>query len=277
MSAISCVIVSYNSSKELPSCLAAVRDIPGIDLIVVDNASSDDSCAIAREYGARVIANSTNLGFAGGVNIGVMAASKGRDVLLLNPDCQVNVPCIRSLAARLRDNGQLGIVAPTMQYPDGSIGVSGGSRPSLVKEWAAAFQLDRCVPNGVARNILRILHPVLPESFVHYLGTAKDGRLHRVDWVSGFCMLIRREVLTSIGGLSERFFLYFEDVDLCERATEAGWFCGIDASVTAVHSESSAALRVGKSKLYFDGLVAYFSPRGVLARTSCRALRRLAS
>jgi len=277
MSEISCVIVSYNSSKELPSCLEALRDIPGIELIVVDNASSDDSCAIALDYGARVIANSTNVGFAGGVNVGVMAATEGRDVLLLNPDCQVNRRCIRSLAARLRDNRQFGIVAPMMQYPDGSIGISGGSRPSLLKEWAAAFQLDRCVPNAVARSILRVLHPVLPDSFVHYLGTAKDGRLHRVDWVSGFCMLIRRDVLTSIGGLSERFFLYFEDVDLCERANEAGWFCGIDASVAALHSESSAALRVGKSKLYFDGVVAYFSPRGLLARTSCRALRRLAS
>lgn len=277
MSEISCVIVSYNSSKELPSCLAAVRDIPGIELIVVDNASSDDSCAIARDYGARVIANATNVGFAGGVNVGVMAATEGKDVLLLNPDCQVNGPCIQSLATRLRDNAQLGIVAPMMQHPDGSIGISGGSRPSLMKEWAAAFQLDRYVPNALARNVVRILHRVLPDSFAHYLGTTKDGRLHRVDWVSGFCMLVRRDVLTSIGGLSERFFLYFEDVDLCERATEAGWFCGIDAGVAAMHLESSAALRVGKSRLYLDGLVAYFSPRGVVARTSSRVLRRLAS
>lgn len=277
MSDISCVIVSYNSSKELPSCLAAVRDIPGIELIVVDNASSDDSCAIARGYGARVIANSTNVGFAGGVNVGVMAATGGRDVLLLNPDCQVNRGCIESLTARLRDDGQLGIVAPMMEYPDGSIGISGGSRPSLLKEWVAAFQLDRCVPKAVARNIVRVFHRVLPDSFVHYLGTVKDGQLHRVDWVSGFCMLIRRDVLTSVGGLSESFFLYFEDVDLCERAAEAGWFCGIDASVAALHSESSATLRVGKSKLYFDGLVAYISPRGRFSRTSCRALRRLAS
>ena len=277
MSEISCVIVSYNSSNELPSCLAAVRDIPGIELIVVDNGSSDGSCAIARDYGARVIANPTNLGFAAGVNLGVMAASEGRDVLLLNPDCQVSWSCIQSMAARLRDNGRLGIVAPTMQLPDGSTGVSGGSRPSLLKEWVAAFRLDRCVPNALARTIVRTFRGVLPDSFAHYLGTARDGRLHRVDWVSGFCMLIRRDVLTAIGGLDEKFFLYFEDVDLCERATEAGWFCGIDASVSALHSESSAAIRVGKSKLYFDGLVTYFSPRSRVARTSCRALRRLAS
>jgi N-acetylglucosaminyl-diphospho-decaprenol L-rhamnosyltransferase len=277
MTSISCVVVTYNSSLELPSCLSALRAIAGMEIVVVDNASTDDSCEIARQYGARVVVSGSNLGFAAGANLGIAATSDATDVLLVNPDCQVSEACVASLVDRLREDPSLGIVVPVMELPSGSIGISGGSRPSLLKEWAAALRLDRMIPATIARGLVRTLRGALPSGFGHYLGTIRDGRVHRVAWASGFCMLIRRDVLTAIGGFNERFFLYFEDVDLCERAARAGWSSGIDAGVTARHVESSAAKRVGKSKLYFDGLVSYFSNRGLLARVSSRALRRLAS
>ena len=189
---------------------------PEMEVIVVDNASTDGSPEMVREQfpQARLIVNPDNVGFSAGNNRGI-EASEGRYVLLLNPDTITQPGAFAALVAFADAHPEAGVVGAKLLNGDGSLQYSCRAFPTLATGFFRDTPLGRLFPNNRYNR--------------NYLLTDWDHNSPReIEWVSGAAMLIRREVLEQIGNLDEDFFMYCEDVDLCYRARQRGWktlFC----------------------------------------------------
>ena len=211
---ISLCIVSWNVRDHLLACLNSLVDASRgcpIETIVVDNASSDDTVALLRERFQHVnlIANNENRGFAGGTNQ-AMAQARGDYLLLINPDTVLPEGALRELLAVAEAHPEAGIVAPKLINPDGSLQHSCRRFPSVA---AAVFR----------HTILGRLFPNNPWTTDYIMSDWAHDELREVDWVSGACFLVRRELYEQIGPLDDRFFWGSEDVDYCYRAHQAGY------------------------------------------------------
>jgi len=208
---VAVVVVSFNSSPTLSACLDSLTRYVGtpLETVVVDNASTDDSAdtARARHPAPQVIANPTNVGFARACNQGTRATTAPH-VLFLNPDAEVTAGAVEALAARLDSAPDVGVVGPLTRDPDGTVQVSTGPDLSLCAE-------------RQQRRLVRGVRHREPRAVVE--ASARHAREHEPDWVSGACLMARREALEVVGGFDERFFLYEEDADLCRRIRSAGW------------------------------------------------------
>lgn len=193
------VTVTYNSAEMLRRCWAA-PDKP-FEWIVVDNDSADSSAAVAAELGARVIRLPDNVGFARANNVGAEHATRPY-LLFGNPDLVVSVDGLPTLQAHLDRHG--GFVAPQLLYGDGRPQPNGRGLPYLS-----------------ARLGNRHLWPF---SRMHpdYLVLAAPGAATWVSWATGAALAVRHPDFLAIGGWDERFFLYYEDIDLCLRAWRNG-------------------------------------------------------
>jgi GT2 family glycosyltransferase len=212
---LSIIVVSYNSERWLRECLSAVADRLArirAEVVLVDNASTDGSVSlVSAEFPwVRLIRNATNRGFAAAVNRG-LAASRGGAVLWLNPDAVLLDDGMVELVRYLEAHREVGIVGPQLVDPDGAVQRSARAFPSY--EWPVAHR----------RSIWTRLVPWNPYSRRYLRTDADPTRIQEVDWVSGACLLHRREVADALGGLDERFFMYCEDVDFCLRARQHGW------------------------------------------------------
>lgn len=189
------VLVTYNSAAVLQAALSGVSErLPGAEVIVVDNGSHDDTCAIARAAEARVIAGQGNVGFGAGVNIGVRAASTPT-VLVLNPDARLIATDVPKLHQLMRQ-GQLGLVAAFERTET-------ATRPLL--------QPTRRWPSNLAWSMFRWF--VLPRELRDTHLPVRRGERR----ISGAAFLLRRSEFLTLGGFDERIFLYFEDEELSHR------------------------------------------------------------
>lgn len=210
---LSVVTVNWNTCSELRNLLRSAESagFGGVEYIVVDNASWDDSVEmVRREFpSVRLIANDANLGFAGGCNLGI-AASRGRYVMLLNPDSTIEQLDLPALLGFLDGTPDIGITGIKILNTDGSIQHSCRRFPTFQ---AAIFRnslLSRLFPrNHCVRDYLMC-------DWDHDKPTD-------VDWVSGAALIMRRKLIDQVGALDERFFMYCEDVDIAFRARESGW------------------------------------------------------
>ena len=202
---VAIVIVTFNSEQVLPGLLASLQLGLGTvqaDVIVVDNGSSDRTCDIAdHSEGCRLI-RSTNLGYAAGINLGV-SASDAQSFLVLNPDLVLHPESVRPLLRRLRQ-ADVGIVAPTVLNPDGSLHLSLRREPTI----------------GRALGLSGLRWPEVSEYVTDLVDYATP---HSVDWALGAALLISRDCHEALGGWDESYFLYSEETDLCLRARELGW------------------------------------------------------
>ncbi|HBP88495.1 MAG TPA: hypothetical protein DD706_12440 [Nitrospiraceae bacterium] len=213
----SIIIVTYNSSSCIGACLAPLLDMSDVELVIVDNDSKDGTAAkLQNEFPqVRLIALHENIGFGRACNIGV-AASSGSFVLFLNPDTIPRVEAIRTLIQFYGKHPRVGIIGGRLVDPSGLPLQSMGDTPSLtglVLDKPMAWLARRVGPQGFFRRVLgrcsakfRMPHEAEP-----------------VAWVSGAFLCCRGSIWNEIGGFDEKFFLYYEDVDLCLRATQAGW------------------------------------------------------
>jgi len=210
--------VTYNSAGAIDSCL---KTLHGFEVLVVDNASTDDTVAIVRKHSwVNVIISAANRGFAAGVNIGLQHFP-GRDVLLLNPDVQTERSAIESLVRTLDECPGAGVVAPMLLYPDGGPQESARS----FKSWSSV--LARRTRWGQTKWGRRALD--------HHLISARCTEPTAVDWVIGAAMLVRADAVQEVGGMDERFFLYEEDLDWCARMWAGGWQVVYDPRVRMFH------------------------------------------
>ncbi|MBU1032371.1 MAG: glycosyltransferase family 2 protein [Patescibacteria group bacterium] len=258
------VIVSWNVENLLECCLRSLPEAcRGLswDVVVVDNASQDDSVSAARRMGiktaqesehgprtvVKVIANSENRGFARACNQGITGAD-ARYVLILNPDTECPPLSLFRFINIANACPDAGILGPQLIYPDGSYQESVRRFPTI---WSQVV-------------ILKKIHHIAPwhPAYTRYL--AKDLILEReqsVDQVMGACFLIRRELIEQAGGLDERYFVWFEEVDYCKRAHELGWMVRYVPSVKVVHHSGQAFAQVyslKKQRMFNDSLLKYF-------------------
>ncbi|MFY1636509.1 glycosyltransferase [Solwaraspora sp. WMMB335] len=271
---VTAIVVAYNSAADLPESLGSLRELPLERIVVADNSSTDTSAQLAREYTPHVLTRA-NDGFGAAINDAVAAVPPADAYLLFNPDARIAPDDYARLVAALRADPELGVVAPLMRYPNGRYGVSAGSDPGMTKEWLAALRVDDLVPDSVRRRLAasRFLRSRIP--MLAYLDVEPSPQTRRVDWVSGFCMLVRADAFHSIDGFDPTYFLYFEDVDLCVRLRERGWSVASVGTSVAQHRESTSTAAVGKNRLYREGMSTYFARHGSRGqRLLAEALRR---
>jgi N-acetylglucosaminyl-diphospho-decaprenol L-rhamnosyltransferase len=205
------VVVAYNSEAELPATLAALRAQlePGDELVVVDNASSDASAAVARSAGATTIEMGTNAGFAGGCWAGVRATHAPL-VFFCNPDAIAAPGALAALRAVAADRPAWGAWQALVTLPGGrEVNTSGGITHWLGMGWAGAHG-----------------------SSVDPLDTAP----REVSFASGAALTVRREAWEAVGGFEDAYFMYGEDLDLSLRLRLAGWGVGIAPAARVEHA-----------------------------------------
>lgn len=216
------VIVNYRTAGLTIDCLKTLKPeadkVPGTRVVIGDNLSPDDSvdrlrAAIEKEgWGAwaSVVALERNGGFSYGNNRLIEPALRAGDrpdlVWLLNPDTLVRPGGLVNLVEFMRQNPACAIAGSRLENPDGSHQTAAFRFPGLLSE------IDSSLNIGVLTVLLENRRVWLPES----------TRPVPVGWVSGASMMVRREVLESTGPLDERYFMYFEELDLCLRASRAG-------------------------------------------------------
>jgi len=210
----SVIIVSFNTREILRACLerlfACTPDL-NLEVIVVDNHSRDASAdMVAKDFPAvKLIRSAVNLGFAAANNVGFKAAS-GDFILLLNPDALLEAGALHKALAHMAANPGIGMGGGRLLDREGREQPSARLYPSLLNE--------ALVISGLASRF--------PKSkfFGRFDRTWDDsGQPARVDWVPGAFALIRKTALEAAGAFDERFFLYYEEVDLCLRFQKAGW------------------------------------------------------
>lgn len=221
---VSVILVSYNSADVIGKALAPIARHPNFEIIVVDNASLDDTVPYISEFfpSVRIIETGENHGFAKAVNIGI-AASCGSHILLLNPDAIIEPRSIQLMLSDLLAS-RAGIVAPLIVHPGGRLRiVSAGSFPSIWSMFCHYFGLSRLM----RRSDKFRGHYLLPSTL--------NKEPMSVDWVTGACMLFTKKTWAEVGGLTERWFMYAEDIDFCFRVRRQGLDVRLLPSMQASH------------------------------------------
>lgn len=189
---------------------------------MIDNNSEDQSTKMVsgKFPQVKLLENKRNLGFSAACNQGIRK-SRGRYILLLNPDTEFVSGGITEMIKFMDSHTRVGICGPQMIDPQGRVHFSCRSFPSYLT----------AVSSG--QSILNRLFPRNPLSRKYLLKDQSQKR--EVDWVSGSCLLTKREVFEKIGPLDELFFMYVEDVDFCYRAKNAGFLVHYLPEVVVIH------------------------------------------
>jgi N-acetylglucosaminyl-diphospho-decaprenol L-rhamnosyltransferase len=219
------VIVNFNTGDYLGRCLASLaahRGDVAMDVLVIDNASSDGShtAAAAAHPWARLIENPENMFLSPAWNQGLRETA-APFVLLLNPDAEWWTGTLADLVAVARANPRAGIVGPRVLNPDGTVYTSGRSFPSLVDAAGHAF--------------LGTVSPRNPFSHRYQLGGWDRTSERSVDWVSGCAMLMPRAALDAVGMFDEGFPLFGEELDMATRLRDAGWTVRFTPVTEVIH------------------------------------------
>jgi GT2 family glycosyltransferase len=227
---LSIVILNWNVRALLDRCLASVRsERYAVELIVVDNASTDDSAAMVREKypHAKLIVNDINRGFTGGNNQGIAAAA-GRYVLVLNPDTELVDNALDRLTDYLEAQPEVGAVGPMLLNSDRSIQPSRRRFPAMLLGFFESTWLQGVVPHRVLRR--------------YYMDDVPATVVQDVDWLTGACTLFRRAVFDRVGGYdAASFFMYSEELDLCRRIKQAGWRIAYLPDAQVIHYEGKSS------------------------------------
>lgn len=229
----SIIIVNWNSRDLLRNCLLSIpRANPDAkyEIIVVDNASSDDSIEMVRREFPDVplIKNSENLGFARAANVGIHA-SQGEIILLLNSDAELKTTgTFEQIEQFFVAHEDVGILGVNLIFPDGVPQAPGGK---FISNW----QLFKS-------QVLFMSSPLFFR-WKDRIFPRKNRKFYDIDYVSGACLFLRRNVIADIGVLNENFYMYGEDMELCYRARQGGWHSAILASVEAIHLKGQSTTK----------------------------------
>ncbi|MEV0355164.1 glycosyltransferase family 2 protein [Nocardia sp. NPDC050697] len=223
---VALALVTYQSAEDLPGfleTLAAAVEPYGVEVIGVDNVSTDRSADIVEEFGGRVIRNPRNVGLAAAINQGA-AATSAEWILVANPDTQLMPGSIAALVDTAASDPRIGMIGPRIARLDGTPYPSGRRFPSLAV--------------GIAHALLGGVWPSNPATR-RYFGTPVTG-VADVDWISGCCMLFRREAFDAVGGFDDRYFLYFEETKMALDMHRAGYRVLLDSSAEIRHREGGS-------------------------------------
>ncbi len=208
------IIVTYNNEKTIKDCLDSVLNKSKVSITVVDNASTDKTCLVVESYGDKVklIKQSENLGFSKSNNIAVKDSKE--DVLIfLNPDTKALGDKLKELVKVLIGSGY-GLIGPKLVYKNGEIQKSVRNLPTIF--------------GAINEYILGV-----KGAYDFYEPLGED--LCEVESVVGACMVIKRDLFLKIGGFDEKFFLYYEDLELCRQIRNKGFKIGYFPKILVTH------------------------------------------
>ena len=236
--------MSWRTRELLGACLRSLCAALGdrlaagtAEVIVVDNASGDGSAERVRDRfpAVHLIANRENRGYAAGNNQGI-AAARGRNVMLLNPDTEVPREAVERLEASLAERPHAGAAAPMLAHPDGRPQASVRGFPTPLALLGAVTGLARLVPAG--------------SPLAAYRPRALPAAPAVVDQPMASCLLLRGETLRAVGGFDEAFPMFFNDVDLCWRLRQAGWEIWFVPEARVVHHGGASTRQVRLAMLW---------------------------
>lgn len=233
---LSIIIVNYNAKRFLRQCLTSLytnESNLSFEAIVVDNNSHDGSVSMVRTDfpQTRLVENGGNVGFAKANNIGLEKA-RGKYTLLLNSDTKVVGDALEKMVLFLDNHPNVAVVTARLVYPDFSDQGVARTFPSPIHGlFGRRSLLTRLFPNNKYSQKYLVSH------------THTTEKPFEVDWVSGACLMVRKEVLEEVGSLDERFWMYWEDADLCFRIKQKGLkvYCVPEAIV--VHYEGKSVTK----------------------------------
>lgn len=257
---LSIVILCWNDHKVLSDCLRSIYSgthSTEFEVIVSDNGSTDGSSEFIRKTfpPVHVIENGANLRFSKGNNVGIQA-SAGEYVLILNPDTVIHQGSLDQWIEFADRHPEAGGFGCRVLNPDGSYQVSARPFPTIRRGWLGALRL----------GVLGYLSDAfIPEEYVRW-----DGDTERlIDWHSGCCLMVRADLLKTLGGFDDQFQYYYEDVDLCHRIWDAGYPIIFTPKVTITHLGGQStterfpiAFELDKHRNRYRYFYKYFGRRG---------------
>lgn len=254
---VAIILVSWNTRDLLRVALSSIRQHAGqpVRVIVVDNASSDGSPDMVRIDlpGARLVVNTENRGFGQANNQGFAVADEPY-TLLLNSDAELTPGALPALIDDLERHPEAGAVGARLVFPDGRFQAAWYRFPTL---WTYGLELA-----AVSRGVYGREYPSVAD-------VPTPGSVP-ADWVSGACMLVRREAIMAIGGFDPDYHLYSEEMDLCRRMWRAGWSVRYCPTAVAVHhvGQSARQRAIEQPRLLWESRLTYFRKHHTAAHTA---------
>jgi len=253
---LSIIIVNWKVKDLLEKCLSSIFEQTkniSFEVFVVDNNSGDGSAEMVREKFPQVdlTAGAENLGFAKGNNLAIKK-SRGRYILLLNPDTEILDNALEKMVRFMDTHPECGVGGCKLLNLDLSLQPSVRAFPDLVSQVFILLKIHHLFPHSKA------MHKYLVQDFDY-------EKTQEVDQVMGAFMMIRREVIEKIGMLDENFWIWFEEVDFCKRAKEAGFkiLYTPEAKIIHLYGQSfKQALSVSKQKVLNRSLAYYLKKHG---------------
>jgi GT2 family glycosyltransferase len=227
---ISIFIVNYNTCSLLEQCLQSIFDTKGdisVEVFVADNSSTDGSPEMIESEFPQVLLTrySQNVGYVRAINP-LLPLANGKYFLLLHPDVEILTNTLNRFIEFFESHSLAGILGANLYYPDGTPNPSEVLFPNFKNEILCfALRLFRRLPGG--KNLAGKHNPL---EWSH-------KSTSQVNWVWNACMIVRREVLQSIGYFDEDFYVWYADWDLCKRAADAGWLVYYVHPAIAIHYE----------------------------------------
>lgn len=259
---IDIVIVHYGDSDTTCAAVGRCTVMDAASVTVVDNSAN-----MPASPSCEVIDPGRNIGFGAAANLGARHGSAPW-VLILNPDVELTAATARALVRALELEPQIAALAPPLRYPNGDGQVNGGQFSGWSRE------LSRCVGAGARLRGLR--SRLRPEARPR----RGDGPAFARAWVSAAALLVRRAAFEQVGGFDERFFLYYEDEDLCRRLRAAGWRVAVGGAGEAVHevggsSGSYQSAHFERSRILYHELHSGPALRRLVTWDASRRIRRM--
>ena len=223
----SVITVNYRSWPYALRCIDSLyrTGYEDFEVVVVNN---DQGATPEIPHPVRLIRNPENVGFARACNQGVYF-SRGENVMFINPDTLVEGDFFESREKFLDENPRAGVAGPRIVGVEGDVQLTARKELGFVSGFLGRTSLlTRLFPQSA---LVKRLFPA----------ARKLTGPTAVDWISGTCLTVRRQVLEEIGPMDERFFMYFEDTDLCRRAREAGWLVYYLPQVQILHHTGASS------------------------------------
>jgi GT2 family glycosyltransferase len=228
---VSIIVVNYNTSNEVLEMLASLDQAtyPNYEVILVDNASPNDDLSLIEEKypSVQLIKSNKNLGFAGANNLGIDVA-KGTYCLFLNPDTCVTPRFLEPLVQTLEQNANIGLVSPKIKYYDS---------PDLI-QYAGTSRMSKYTMRSNSFSKKKADNP-------------ENSTSKLTGYGHGAAMLLPKAVIDKVGKMNESYFLYYEEIDWCERIHYQGYEVYYQANSVVFHKESASIQKESPLKIFY--------------------------
>ncbi|MCL6096462.1 MAG: glycosyltransferase family 2 protein [Patescibacteria group bacterium] len=241
---LSIIILSYNTKELTLDCINAIsqeyeKELRNglFEVVLVDNASTDNSANAFKKLkikNLKLIENKENYGFSKGNNLGAKQAL-GDYILFLNSDSEIKDKGFIRMLEFMESNKNVGIVGGRLKNPDNSVQKSAGKFYSL-------FNVILMLLGGERLGFLR----------------SSASEISKINWVSGACMMVRKEIFKSLGGFEEKLFMYMEDMEFCFRAKKKGYLTYFYPNIELLHKEQGSSNRTFAIIHIYEGILFFY-------------------